>query len=138
MTSIKRTAARRSAREEFAFKREMTQARIDAGLNQSQLADRLGVHRSTISRIERLDSDPRLSDIRTYLAHCSAALSISVVTTCDLMQADVSHGHEAAINNVRRARIPMRAGKLHNDGEEDFVETGKTSPNWHYATARQR
>ena len=40
----------------------------------------MGVDRSTVSRIERLDSDPRLSTLREYLAHCDAALDLTVVS----------------------------------------------------------
>ncbi|KAA1428560.1 helix-turn-helix domain-containing protein [Mycolicibacter arupensis] len=82
--SIKRLAARRSARTEVVFKRDLVDARETAGLSQRDLANLMGVDHSTVSRIERLDSDPRLSTLREYLTQCEAALNIQVIARREL------------------------------------------------------
>lgn len=65
----RRTLAKQSARNEFAFKRALVEARNEAGLSQTDLARRMDVNRSTISRFEKIDSDPRLSEIVEYAMH---------------------------------------------------------------------
>lgn len=80
MRTHKQVAAQQSAAAEIAFKQQLVAAREHAGLSQRRLADLLGVDNSTVSRMERVDSNPRLSDIREYLTQCGAALQISVVT----------------------------------------------------------
>ncbi|MGY1869842.1 helix-turn-helix transcriptional regulator [Nocardia gipuzkoensis] len=61
------------ARQEIELKRALIRSREAAGLSQSQLADKIGVHRSVISRFERADSNPRLSMLR-YYAHALGVL----------------------------------------------------------------
>ncbi|WP_414731727.1 helix-turn-helix transcriptional regulator [Williamsia sp.] len=90
--SIKRLAARVSARSEVSFKRQLVGARESAGLNQSELADLLGVNRSTVCRLERADSNPRLSEIRQYLTQCKAALRIEVIST-DVVERQVARAN---------------------------------------------
>ncbi|QFP97009.1 helix-turn-helix DNA binding protein [Gordonia phage Suerte] len=80
MRTQKQIAARMSAAAEVAFKKQLVAAREAAGLSQRRLADLMGVDNSTISRMERLDSDPRLSDLRQYLTQCKAALSLNVIS----------------------------------------------------------
>lgn len=58
--------ARKLADAELDLKEALVRARIEAGLSQTDLAELMGVNRSTVSRMERLDSNPRLSDIRQY------------------------------------------------------------------------
>lgn len=80
MRTQKQIAARMSAAAEVAFKKRLVAAREAAGLSQRRLADLMGVDNSTISRMERLDSDPRLSDLREYLTQCKAALALDVIS----------------------------------------------------------
>ena len=80
MRTQKQIAARMSAAAEVAFKKQLVAAREAAGLSQRRLADLMGVDNSTISRMERLDSDPRLSDLREYLTQCKAALALDVIS----------------------------------------------------------
>ncbi|MBF6363191.1 helix-turn-helix transcriptional regulator [Nocardia farcinica] len=61
------------AREELELKRALIRAREKANLNQAELAKKIGVHRSVISRFERMDSNPRLSMLR-YYAHALGVL----------------------------------------------------------------
>lgn len=77
--TIKRLAARRSARSEVNFKRDLVAARDAVGLSQRDLAALMGVDHSTVSRMERLDSDPKLSMLRQYLTQCEAALNVEVI-----------------------------------------------------------
>lgn len=114
--SVKRLAARRSARSEFAFKQDMVKAREDAKFSQAELARRIGVHRSTVSRMERLDSDPCLSELREYLAQCQAAIDLKVIGTCDLVAEDMRHVHGDTVAKVRAAR------KIRSTAQWDEVE----------------
>lgn len=98
--SIKRLAARRSARAEIAFKQDLIAARENAGLSQRQLADLMGVDHSTVSRIERLDSDPKLSTLRQYLTQCEAALNLHVVARREL-EAEKRERHNKAVAKAR-------------------------------------
>lgn len=116
--SLRRFAARRSSRAEMVFKREMVRARIAAGLSQAQVAERLGVNRSTIWRLERLDSDPRSSDVREYLATCEAAVESRVVTTGELRRERAEH--EAAEARSRQWRFRYLLG-------DDDDEIGRPS-----------
>ncbi|MCV7230401.1 helix-turn-helix domain-containing protein [Mycolicibacterium komossense] len=99
--SIKRLAARRSARAEVAFKRDLVAAREIAGLSQRDLADLMGIDHSTVSRMERLDSDPRLSVLREYLTQCEAALDIQVVTRRELEVEHRERHHRTVIKALQ-------------------------------------
>ncbi|MEP9391187.1 helix-turn-helix transcriptional regulator [Gordonia sp. VNQ95] len=110
--SVKRLAARRSARAEVQFKRELVEAREAAGLSQRRLAALMGVDHSTVSRMERLDSNPRLSDIRQYLTQCKAALDMRVVH-CSEIEAE----YEQSL-----VRGFMPSNRLLYDAEDGFVD----------------
>lgn len=99
--SIKRLAARRSARAEMAFKRDLVAAREVAGLSQRELAVLMGVDHSTVSRMERLDSDPRLSALREYLTQCEAALQVEVVPRRELEAEHRERQHRAVVKALR-------------------------------------
>lgn len=80
MATEKTEAARLSAESEVAFKLALKRAREEARISRWQLADLLGYPSDAlVSRIERLDSDPRLSDIRHYLTQCGRSMRIEVV-----------------------------------------------------------
>ncbi|AZG43591.1 helix-turn-helix transcriptional regulator [Gordonia insulae] len=80
MSSVrKRAIAKASVRNEFALKRALVDAREAAGLNQAQLANQMGVNRSTISRMERVDSNPRISELIEYAMHVGVILKMRVV-----------------------------------------------------------
>ncbi|WP_158249051.1 helix-turn-helix transcriptional regulator [Mycobacterium sp. ENV421] len=99
--SIKRLAARRSARAEVAFKRDLVAAREVAGLSQRDLATLMGVDHSTVSRIERLDSDPKLSTLREYLTQCEAALDVQVVARRELEAEHRERHHRMVVKAFR-------------------------------------
>lgn len=103
LASLKRLAARRSARNEVAFKRDLAAAREAAGLSQARLAELMGVDRSTVSRIERLDSNPRLSHVREYLTQCEAALMVGVVPRCEI-EAERQELLQYQVNKAARLR----------------------------------
>ncbi|WP_143153992.1 helix-turn-helix domain-containing protein [Rhodococcus rhodnii] len=76
-TQSSRLAARLSANE-LDFKEDLRRAREDADLSQRAVAAKLGVAPSTISRLERLDSDLTLSQIRHYAWAVGVDLTFSV------------------------------------------------------------
>lgn len=53
--------------------RDLIELRLQLGVSQQDLADRVGVAQSTIAAFERYDNDPKLSTIRRY-AHALGAL----------------------------------------------------------------
>lgn len=61
---------------EFAIARELIAARTRAGLNQSELAERMGTSQSTIARLE---SGRTLPSMRTLSRYASATGSRAVV-----------------------------------------------------------
>lgn len=77
-SSLKRAAAKHSAQSEIEFKRQMMAAREQAGYSMREMAELMGWDVEDINQFERLDSDPRLSEIREYLTRCGAALDIRV------------------------------------------------------------
>jgi len=53
-------------------------ARIEAGLNQAELAGRLGVTQQAISRTEQWSSNPTVAMMESWLEACGQALVIEV------------------------------------------------------------
>ncbi|CAM3792671.1 helix-turn-helix transcriptional regulator [Mycobacterium frederiksbergense] len=114
--TIKRLAARRSARSEVNFKRDLVAARETAGLSQRELAELMGVDHSTVSRMERLDSDPKLSMLRQYLTQCEAALNVEVIA-----RREVEKEHRERHHRMVSKAIQIDAVLASDD--EDLVHT---------------
>lgn len=74
----KRQLARATARHELAMKRALVEAREAVPMSQAELARRMGVDRSTISRMEKLDSNPRLSELTEYAMHVDRIIAMTV------------------------------------------------------------
>ena len=53
-------------------------ARLDAGLTQQQLADRLGITQQAVSRAERWSSNPTVGLMRRWLEICGSCLGLHV------------------------------------------------------------
>ncbi|WP_433568136.1 helix-turn-helix domain-containing protein (plasmid) [Nocardia sp. CA-151230] len=70
--------AKALANAEFRLKDDLIAARNEAGLDQKDIAELIGVDKSTISRFERLDSNPTLSMIRNYAYAIGALVSYKV------------------------------------------------------------
>jgi transcriptional regulator with XRE-family HTH domain len=66
-------AALEALQPEYEFRSRLIRARLDAGLTQAQLAERIGTKQSSISRLEGGDAEPS-SDMLRRLA---AALNVS-------------------------------------------------------------
>lgn len=60
----------------------LVRLREKSGLSQSDVAERLGISQQAVSKFERMESDPRLSTIRSY-AHAIEALVSHVVIRDD-------------------------------------------------------
>lgn len=118
VASIKRLAARRSARSELEFKREMVHAREARELSQRALADLMGVDHSTISRLERLDSDLKLSLVREYLAYCEAAMDLTVV------KRDVLAKEQRELTEKHNSRVTKFMVQYVDEGEGESPNTG--------------
>ncbi|MEU3011076.1 helix-turn-helix domain-containing protein [Nocardia asteroides] len=67
------------ADQELTFKRKLVESRKAAGLEQTDVAELIGVDKSTISRFERLDSNPTLAAIRNYAYAVGCLAKLDVV-----------------------------------------------------------
>lgn len=66
MSETVREMAMRLARYDRNHKANIISKRRSLGLTQADVANRLGVRTGWVRRIERYDSDPRLSELRRY------------------------------------------------------------------------
>lgn len=64
--------AKRLAKNDSKYIRDLIEARRSAGLSQEDVAERMGVSQQSISKFERYENDPRLSTLRRY-AHAVEA-----------------------------------------------------------------
>ena len=65
-------------RQETLAEYGLYQLRVDQGVSQVQLADRLGVTQPAVSKIEHAE-DMRISTLRAYVEGLGATLSVEVV-----------------------------------------------------------
>ena len=63
-------------------------ARVEAGLNQVELAGRLGVTQQAISRTEQWSSNPTVAMMESWLEACGQTLVIEVTTGAANSEAD--------------------------------------------------
>lgn len=63
-----------ATRVEFEIARAVIRARIEKGLTQKQLAEKLKTRQSVISRVENMNTTPSLS----FLKRLAAALNVSL------------------------------------------------------------
>lgn len=61
------------AKEDYDLVFQLVTLREQSGLSQTDVAERLGISQQAVSKFERMESDPRLSTIRSY-AHAIEAL----------------------------------------------------------------
>jgi DNA-binding XRE family transcriptional regulator len=77
-----RTEVERLNREEYALLDAMLAARHAAGLNQAQVAERMGTQAPAITRLERAlasgKHSPSIDTLRKYAAACGKKLIISI------------------------------------------------------------
>lgn len=64
--TLVRPRAQVLAREDRELKADLVAMRRAAGLTQQQLADRMGVSQQAVQKLERYDSDPKMSTLRRY------------------------------------------------------------------------
>lgn len=65
--------ARERLRPEYAFRRALIRARLDIGITQTDLAERIGTTQSAIARLESGGAEPSFNMLRRL----SAALNVS-------------------------------------------------------------
>ena len=77
----------------------MREARLRAGLTQTQLAERVGTTQSAIARLERSRSTPSLARLRQLVAACGLELRVRLAAPADDVpvedQAPIDRGAEA-------------------------------------------
>ena len=84
-------AAWEALRPEFEFRRQLIRARLDAGLTQAQLAERIGTKQSSISRLKGGDAEPSFDMLRRL----AAALNVSfeILPTAAIVVHDFDPAH---------------------------------------------
>lgn len=63
-------------RPEFEIARAVIRARLERGLTQKQLADKLNTRQSVISRVERANTSPSLSFLKRLASVLNTTLSV--------------------------------------------------------------
>lgn len=58
----------------------LRQARLDAGLTQQELGERLGISQQAISCAERWESNPTIGLMRSWITACDRRLHLTVLT----------------------------------------------------------
>lgn len=64
------------SRPEFEIARAVIRARIEKGLTQKQLAEKLNTRQSVISRVERANTSPSLSFLKRLAAALNTTLQV--------------------------------------------------------------
>lgn len=77
-----RTEVERLEREEFALLDALLKARLDAGLTQAQVAERMGTQAPAVARLERSlasgKHSPSVATLRKYVKACGKRLVLQV------------------------------------------------------------
>ncbi len=63
--------------------RDLCKMRIDHGLTQEVVAERMGVTQPSVSQFERYDANPTLDTVRRYAMAVGARLSTTVIDDTD-------------------------------------------------------
>ena len=66
LTSQVRARAKVLARQDRALMSSLLRLRHGAGLTQKAVAERMGISQQAVNKLERYDSDPKLSTLRRY------------------------------------------------------------------------
>ncbi len=74
-----RARAKVLAREDYAMRSDLVALRRQAGLTQKQVAERMGITQQAVHKLERYDSDPKLSTVRRYANAVGALIEHRVV-----------------------------------------------------------
>jgi transcriptional regulator with XRE-family HTH domain len=77
--TLVRARAKVLAREDRQMKSDLIRLRQDAGLTQKQVAKLMGITQQAINKLERYDSDPKLSTLRRYANAVGALVAHEVV-----------------------------------------------------------
>jgi ribosome-binding protein aMBF1 (putative translation factor) len=80
--------ALKALQPELAFRRELIQARLAAGLTQQQLAQRIGTKQSSISRLESGTAEPSFDMLRRLAAALNVSFEILPTAAIEV------HAHE--------------------------------------------
>jgi transcriptional regulator with XRE-family HTH domain len=85
---------------------QLAEARSRAGLTQSELAEKLGVQQSRVSRIEH-EANPRLDTVQSYAR--ALGLELVLVPRKQLSGVQAMLSGQAAPEEVGRSRFPSLA-----------------------------
>lgn len=96
----------------------LVQARKDAGLKQSDVAERMGQSQQAISKIEDMDGDPKLSTIRRYATAIGVGLDLNLDAKNGWFQATshvrASHERGRDIHEILQSVAEARNSVVHS------------------------
>jgi transcriptional regulator with XRE-family HTH domain len=103
---LAKARARLLARYDRQLKSELIAQRRRAGMTQKQVAELLGVSQQAVTKLERYDSDPKLSSLRRYANAVGAIVEHRVVT--DIGQSALLAATSRWEPVSREAVLPLR------------------------------
>jgi transcriptional regulator with XRE-family HTH domain len=80
-----------ATRTAFEFRLQIIRARLDAGLTQAQLAERIGTKQSSISRLEGGDAEPSFDMLRRLAAALNVNFEILPTSAVVVHEFDPAH-----------------------------------------------
>lgn len=103
---LAKARARLLARSDRQLKSDLIAQRRRAGMTQKQVANLLGISQQAITKLERYDSDPKLSSLRRYANAVGAIVEHRVVP--DVGQSALLAANSRWAPVSREAVLPLR------------------------------
>jgi DNA-binding XRE family transcriptional regulator len=111
---LAKARAKLLAREDRKMKSELIALRQRAGLTQANVADMLGISQQAVNKLERYDSDPKLSTLRRYANAVGALVEHHVVPDLGQSEWAASSTRWESISEMPRTAVlaptPLHAG----------------------------
>lgn len=90
---INKLRAKFLAKADYDLVFDLVRLREKSGLSQTDVAERLGISQQAVSKFERMESDPRLSTIRSYAHAIEALVSHDVTKDVGLLAFNFSESY---------------------------------------------
>lgn len=109
---------------ELDFKGELVRIRRAAGLTQRDVADIIGISQQAIHKLERYDSDPKLSTLSRYANAIGALIEYKASrdvgqSVWKVAQVRSPHGHDSSASGIKvtsEKRVTRRPGSWMKTG----------------------
>jgi DNA-binding XRE family transcriptional regulator len=101
------------------MKAELIRLRREAGLTQKEVAERIGISQQAINKLERYDSDPKLSTMRRYANAVGALVQHHVVQDVGQSEWVASASQWESVTELPSTRLRLA-----------YVNVGRNSAGW--------